>query len=239
MSYAAQILQHISENPGATNRDIAGKLDIKLSTITSCTTTAWQRGQLIRTLSDTAGSGMTTYGYTVSDNPPSYGVNPPVARKPKVVTKAVTPPRHDVVSMAELVEQLAESLAIRIVSTVRDRLAAELNNLVHEQHSSTRGATETAGKPDTRKKVLIVGLLPQQSTIIQREFGDVYKLSFWKDESLHKLKSMADHADYVITSVSFVSHKVTDILKTCQVEMINCSGGLSTVKDKLTELYVN
>lgn len=88
------------------------------------------------------------------------------------------------------------------------------------------------------KRVLIAGLLPQQAGMIQSEFGEVYDLSFWKDESLRALKSRAESAEVTITFTSKIGHAAENAIKATNTEYRRCVGGMTSLRDMLTRMYV-
>ena len=90
----------------------------------------------------------------------------------------------------------------------------------------------------SKKRVLIAGLLPQQAGMIQSEFGEVFDLSFWKDESLRALKSRAESAEVTITFTSKIAHAAEDAIKTTSTEYHRCVGGMTSLRDMLTRMYV-
>ena len=89
-----------------------------------------------------------------------------------------------------------------------------------------------------KKKVLIAGLLPQQAGMIQSEFGEVFDLAFWKDESLQALKHRAEAAQVTITFTSKIGHAAENAIKSTNTEYHRCVGGMTSLRDMLTRMYV-
>ena len=90
----------------------------------------------------------------------------------------------------------------------------------------------------SKKRVLIAGLLPQQAGMIQSEFGEVFDLAFWKDESLQALKHRAEAAQVTITFTSKIGHAAESAIKATSTEYHRCVGGMTSLRDMLTRMYV-
>lgn len=99
-------------------------------------------------------------------------------------------------------------------------------------------ATDTT--PDTRYKVLIVGLLPSQENKINGDYNDMLDLRFLKPggRKSDRLVSLAKTSDTVITLTKFVTHSDEDALKSAGVRITRVNGGLSMLRRVLDEIYL-
>jgi len=88
------------------------------------------------------------------------------------------------------------------------------------------------------KKVLIVGLLPEQQNDVVREFKDCFKLYFWKDGQPRQLRAIATNCEKVYLMRKFISHSTQDIVKAANTSVDVIQGGMSDLKAVLEEFYL-
>lgn len=87
-------------------------------------------------------------------------------------------------------------------------------------------------------KVLIVGLLSHQEKLIEKEFGDCFKLSFIGTDAMPRAEASMKHAVNVIGMVGFMNHQMDGILKKHE-HYTRVSGGMDSLREKLTQLYLD
>lgn len=85
-------------------------------------------------------------------------------------------------------------------------------------------------------RVTIVGLLPQQAGLISSEFGQAYDLSFWKEEGIDKLKSLAKNSDHIITFSGKLPHLVENTIRSVNRDFKRVMGGMTELRRALNEL---
>jgi hypothetical protein len=88
------------------------------------------------------------------------------------------------------------------------------------------------------KKILIVGLLPEQQNEIIKEFRDCFKLYFWKDGHTKQLRDIATNCEKVYLMRKFISHSAQDIVKAANTSVDVIQGGMSDLKTILEEYYL-
>lgn len=89
-----------------------------------------------------------------------------------------------------------------------------------------------------KPKVLVVGLLPNQAGIVQSEFYEAFDIRFAEsDTPTKRLESMASDCDRVMLMTNFISHSTQDAVKK-HPGFERIQGGVSKVKDRLTELFI-
>lgn len=91
---------------------------------------------------------------------------------------------------------------------------------------------ETNGKPS----VLVVGLLPQQQAILQSDFHQTVKFSFWKNGAIALLKQKAEHVDRILVAADFVSHASTEALNRHRSKTTLVRGGMGAMRDELAHI---
>jgi Rha family phage regulatory protein len=87
-------------------------------------------------------------------------------------------------------------------------------------------------------RVGVVGLLSVQSQEIAKDFDDCLDLMFWKDGPLGSLKALGINCEVVFVHVQHISHSTHSILKKVGANLRLIDGGLSALKDAITEYYV-
>jgi hypothetical protein len=155
----------------------------------------------------------------------------------------------------DLVQQLADAFAAKVsaafVSTMQARLQTDMQKLIAAAPRSTtpreaevivahhQGTIHRPEKPAPKVQlptVLIIGLLPHQAGTIQQEYHEVLDLEFLiADDSTHRIAESSKHADHTLVMVDFVNHKVTNALSRYKI----IKGGMTRLRDALTEIYVN
>jgi len=91
--------------------------------------------------------------------------------------------------------------------------------------------------PRKKRQVLVAGMLAVQAQEVQREFGDCFELRFWtKDDSPSVLKSLARTSGVSLCMTDFFPHTLEAILKNESPNYRRVTGGVSSIKQALTEL---
>ncbi len=143
-----------------------------------------------------------------------------------------------------IVEQFSEDIMdvlIPIITRhIMDKLPGKLGEALNGKEDSIgrRLITTEAFRRVRKPKVCIVGLLPQQAGIISSEFGIEFDLDFWKDGGSKNLRDLSKTCDYVLAMTNFISHDTISAIKATNGNLRYVSGGMSSLKDELTKLYV-
>ena len=135
-----------------------------------------------------------------------------------------------------LLKELSKALVARFLDHFQKELSVQAKGRLSEIVRAV--SPEVLVQRPRHPKVLIIGLQPQQAGIVQAEFGKDLDLRFWSDEDYGKLRSMAKASDYVISFLSNMGHKTTDCLKALNIKPEHNPGGLTTLKDRLTRIYI-
>lgn len=247
MTQLQQIEAFVTANPGATSGQVAHSVGLERKNAGAALQYLFKNGRLHRE----------TAGHTIT-NVPFYAYYPPaptpsenVARASENVTKrrkAPTPSRTRTSATTLDLNALVEDLATSLADTLAQQVAAKLKDKLMAQLATTLPAL-AAPPPQihapiinepkaSKKRVLIAGLLPQQAGMIQSEFGEVFDLTFWKDESLQALKHRAEAAQVTITFTSKIGHAAESAIKATSTEYRRCVGGMTSLRDMLTRMYV-
>ena len=253
MNLTERIIACVEDHPGATTGQVAEMLQHQRASINPMMSQLAKKGRLTRTLLGYTPSNIAFYGYwpataqlsNVQESVSNVQESTPKASKPR---KAPTPSRTrtnattlDLNALVEdLATSLADTLAQQVAAKLKDRLMAQLaTHLPALAAPPPQIHAPIINEPKANKKrVLIAGLLPQQAGMIQSEFGEVFDLAFWKDESLHALKSRAEGAEVTITFTSKIGHAAENAIKTTRTEYHRCVGGMTSLRDMLTRMYV-
>lgn len=247
MTQLQQIEAFVAENPGATSSAVAAHMSIARNRAGAALQYLFKHGRLHRELAGTTITNVQFYGYYPAAAKPSENVvkaSENVAKPRKAPTPSRTQPNAPSLDLNALVEDLATSLADtlaqQVAAKLKDRLMAQLaTHLPALAAPPPQIHAPIINEPRAQKrKVLIAGLLPQQAGMIQSEFGEVFDLSFWKDESLHALKARAESAEVTITFTSKIGHAAENAIKSTSTEYHRCVGGMTSLRDMLTRMYV-
>jgi hypothetical protein len=147
--------------------------------------------------------------------------------------------------MARLMgRRIARIMMEALQSEIEEQLEAMGNDLieqwVEEAVKPAIRRTHTQQLRPSKPKVLIAGLLPAQAGMIVDEFGEVFDLRFYMtDENLKKLAKMLPGVDHFITFTSKIEHQTEKTAQSLGIPIIRCSGGMTMLRQKLEELYIN
>ena len=253
MNLTERIIACVEDHPGATTGQVAEMLQHQRASINPMMSQLAKKGRLTRTLLGHTPSNIAFYGYwpataqlsNVQESVSNVQESAPKARKPRAKpahsrtrTNATTLDLNALVE--DLATSLADTLAKQVAAKLKDRLMAQLaTQLPALAAPPPQIHAPIINEPRVSKpKVLIAGLLPQQAGMIQSEFGEVFDLAFWKDESLHALKSRAESAEVTITFTSKIGHAAENAIKATNTEYHRCVGGMTSLRDMLTRMYV-
>jgi hypothetical protein len=139
-----------------------------------------------------------------------------------------------------LSDAIAKQIAASVVVSLQASLTRELASVVPQQ--APKQLTLNLGNlppepPVIKPRIGILGLLPAQVEVIEREFGDVFNLLYWKEEGSSALKTIARSSEIVFVT-RWCSHGATETLKSVGAKWRFVEGGLSELKSLLTALYV-
>ena len=144
-----------------------------------------------------------------------------------------TPAPTPALDLSALIDSMTTSLANQFAAS----LAAKLAAAVESQLATPQGG----GKGTVRKpRVTVVGLLPGQAALIEKEFGDAVELHFVTSDQTasQKLKGLCRTSAAVLTMTGFISHAAEDLIKANGGNLVRVSGGMSSLRDSITEAYV-
>ena len=247
MNQLQRIEAFVAANPGATSSQVASSVGMQHNNAAAALAYLIKQGRLSREQAGHTISNVLFYAYHPAIHKPSENVaraSENVAKRRKAPTPSRTRTNPTTLDLNALVEDLATSLADtlaqQVAAKLKDRLMAQLaTQLPALAAPPPQIHAPIVNEPKvSKKRVLIAGLLPQQAGMIQSEFGEVFDLSFWKDESLRALKSRAESAEVTITFTSKIAHAAEDAIKTTSTEYHRCVGGMTSLRDMLTRMYV-
>lgn len=148
------------------------------------------------------------------------------------------------VAIGDLAAELAERFVVQFERKICESVARLADGLQTDGTLPDRMARLHVGEWDSPppkarlKKVLVVGLLPQQAGMISAEFGECFDLRFWKDESHQQLKKSAAAAEYCVAFTSKCAHAATEMIKSVGKDLLVVQGGLTELRAHLTDLYL-
>jgi hypothetical protein len=103
-------------------------------------------------------------------------------------------------------------------------------------------ATVKALEPQARKpRIGIASLLDQQAAMIEREFSQVLDLRIIKSGDGRGARQIGEalaSCDVVVGLVNFMGHSMEAAIKAKGAKVVKVGGGMTALREKLTELYV-
>lgn len=230
-----RVLEFVVSRPGQSMKQISEELEIALSSVWTVLTQLEASGD-VQARIDGAGRRKAKYYYPTGD---AYKAQPaPAAVEAPPLT--VSP-----MSLDATVKAFVEPLVSRIVDDVNTQVKAQLEARLAEALPAVMPAVspkpvEPRVETKAKRRILIVGLLPQQAGLIQQEFHRELDLDFYQTtEHRNRLASKARHVDLVISMTKFIDHSVTETIRAAKANLRYCNGGLTALRDILTEEYAN
>lgn len=93
---------------------------------------------------------------------------------------------------------------------------------------------------DTRKHVAILALPNGHRDAIKKEFKDVFRLEFFESDEVNSrtFPDKMGRFDAVFGMTGFLNHGISKVTHAAGPKFISVRGGVSSLRDKLTELFV-
>ena len=229
MNFTKQrVLDAVARYPGLTTPELARHIpEVKPQTLASALCYARKRG-LVAFTEFRSFTNRPTYRHYPKGGTPSTHLT---ENRQAPLALPEPPPALSLDSMAD---QLVAVVLGPLMSLVENKLKAELPRRMEALVAS---ALPAPPKPK-KLKVCIVGLLPQQAGFISQEFGDVFDLSFWKDDDPKRLRAYAKGCDVLYGMADFISHSHHDLVAAGGGKLIPVHGGMTSLRDVLTKRYV-
>ena len=99
-----------------------------------------------------------------------------------------------------------------------------------------KARADKAPKP----RVLVVGLLNDQASMIEKEFRDCLDLRFLRAGAPSQaVRSAAASCDHIVCMTGFIDHPTDTLLRKAGATYHGVAGGMTRLRDTLTELYVS
>jgi hypothetical protein len=135
---------------------------------------------------------------------------------------------------------LGRRIARVLMEALREEIAEQVEAL---SHGLIETWVEQAVKPvaartkaPAKPTVLVAGLLPSQAGLISSEFGHLFDLRFFEASgNLQQLKAMS-RVDHAFTFTGKISHGVEEAIQAKGTPVLRCPGGMTMLRQKLTEL---
>lgn len=244
-----ELLAAIRKNDKATNTALAAEFDCTPAYMATRTKQLFDKGYVTREIVGRTPTGSDIYGYKAHN-----GVTPTMNKRERLTTvrqrrdngKTSQPTQSD--DITSMIQNIGNTLAKQIVAQValnlQPLLQRELAQVIPQQPVEIPQldvkaliSTQTAPKRERLSTVGIVGLLPQQAGLIATEFGEVFDLRFWNNESNSSLKSMGIACEVVLCT-KWCSHSTTETLASVGANWRKVTGGMNELRTTLTALYV-
>ena len=243
------ILAAIRKNDKATNTTLAAEFGCTPAYMATRTKQLFDKGYVTREIVGRTATGCDIYGYKAHDL-----VTPTMNKRERLTTvrqrrdngkTSQSAQSDDITSMIQNIgNALAKQIVAQVVLNLQPLLQRELAQVIPQQPVEIPQldvkaliSTQTAPKRERLSTVGIVGLLPQQAGLIATEFGEVFDLRFWNNESNSSLKSMGIACEVVLCT-KWCSHSTTETLASVGANWRKVTGGMNELRTTLTALYV-
>ena len=244
-----ELLAAIRNTDKATNATLAAKLGCTTASMATRTKQLFDKGYVTREIVGRTPSGLDIYGYKAHN-----GVTPTMNKRERLTTvrqrrdngkTSQSAQSDDITSMIQNIgNALAKQIVAQVALNLQPLLQRELAQVIPQQPVEIPQldvkaliSTQTAPKRERLPTVGIVGLLPQQAGLIATEFGEVFDLRFWNNESNSSLKSMGIACEVVLCT-KWCSHSTTETLASVGANWRKVTGGMNELRTTLTALYV-
>lgn len=157
-----------------------------------------------------------------------------VVHKAKRVTR--TAPAHAEGHLSNSMDTLLEALACEMADRFAYHLKEALSGIADREVAMYLGTTRV--KKERKPRVIVVGLIQQQSSMINEEFKDSLDLRFVEtNTSRSELSGKIQHADAVIGMVGFMNHSIAAMCEK-HANYTRISGGMDSLRSKLLGFVV-
>ena len=237
-----ELLDFLVDNMGATNNEIAEHFNCTPGYAATRTKQLFNTGYATR-----EPAGRTLTGSQILKHFAKKSVTPAMPKKERLKAEKPVGERLEIGGIGgigEMIQNLSDAIAKQIAASVvvslQASLTRELASVVPQQ--APKQLTLNLGNlppepPVIKPRIGILGLLPAQVEVIEREFGDVFNLLYWKEEGSSTLKAIGRTSEIVFVT-RWCSHGATETLKSVGAKWRFVEGGLSELKNLLTALYV-
>ena len=244
-----ELLAAIRNTDKATNAALAAKFGCTTASMATRTKQLFDKGYVTREIVGRTATGSDIYGYKAHN-----GVTPTMNKRERLTTvrqrrdngkTSQSAQSDDITSMIQNIgNALAKQIVAQVALNLQPLLQRELAQVIPQQPVEIPQldvkaliSTQTAPKRERLSTVGIVGLLPQQAGLIATEFGEVFDLRFWNNESNSSLKSMGIACEVVLCT-KWCSHSTTETLASVGANWRKVTGGMNELRTTLTALYV-
>ena len=244
-----ELLAAIRNTDKATNATLAAEFGCTPAYMATRTKQLFDKGYVTREIVGRTPTGSDIYGYKAHN-----GVTPTMNKRERLTTvrqrrdngkTSQSAQSDDITSMIQNIgNALAKQIVAQVALNLQPLLQRELAQVIPQQPVEIPQldvkaliSTQTAPKRERLPTVGIVGLLPQQAGLIATEFGEVFDLRFWKNESNSSLKSMGIACEVVLCT-KWCSHSTTETLASVGANWRKVTGGMNELRTTLTALYV-
>lgn len=239
-----ELLSFISSNQGVTNSMVAAHFNCTAAKAATRTKQLFDAGYTRREVVGRTVTGSEIFGNHV------LKVDTSMPKKErKAVQKASTPKpvgeRLESGGIGEMIQNLSDAIAKQIAASVvvslQRSLTRELASVVPQSAAPVKQLTlNLANLPEsavTKPCLGVIGLLPAQVDVIDKEFADVFDIRYWKDDGVAALKALGRACEVVLVT-KWCNHSATEVLKGVGAKWRFVDGGLTELKHMITALYV-
>lgn len=174
-----------------------------------------------------------------------------MAREYQGLFKSISADLADLVDNTALLKtqigQLTEQnrLLMRAIQDVKCAAAPPLPSASGVAGASTPSTPAPSAPPippaPPKPRITVVGLLASQQQMILNEYSEVFDLKMFHTDDAQgaSFRAAAENSAAVFTMVSFINHAVENVIKSMKGKVIRVTGGMTSLRDKLNDYFVN
>lgn len=234
MNKSDTIRLYIKNNPNSFVREIADATGFNVSLISQVLNRDWRNGHVIRD------DSQLYFRYSLKDGAFSHLDAPFKEIDKSALENAIIQQVISKIDIDDVIENIAIELAVKVLDYVKSEFKElpKIQAVLDKPDNWAKVDIKTKDKPKMR--IGVVGVLPNQAKILQKEFGDNFDIRFWtKDQSAQQLSSLASNSDYTVVMVSKIGHWAYETVSKHSNNYVSVSGGISQIRQCINSQLIN
>ncbi len=225
MNKSDTIRLYIKNNPNSSVREIADATGFNVNLISQVLNRDWRNGHVIRD------DSQLYFRYSLKDGAFSHLDAPFKEIDKSALENAIIQQVISKIDIDDVIKNIAIELAVKVLDYVKSEFKELPKLQAVLDKPDNRAKIQDKPKDKPKMRIGVVGVLPNQAKILQKEFGDNFDIRFWtKDQSAQQLSSLASNSDYTVVMVSKIGHWAYETVSKHSSNYVSVSGGISQIR---------
>ena len=232
MNKSDTIRLYIKNNPNSSVREIADATGLNVNLISQVLNRDWRNGHVIRD------DSQLYFRYSLKDGAFSHLDVPFKEIDKSALENAIIQQVISKIDIDDVIKNIAIELAVKVLDYVKSELKElpKLQTVLDKPDNKAKIKEQKVNK----MRIGVVGVLPNQAKILQKEYGDDFDIRFWtKDQSAKQLSSLASNSDYAVVMVGKIGHWAYDTVSKHSSNCVSVSGGISQIRQCINSQLIN